>query len=175
MSPFEKAAPGEHSHLEEAVENRVENLVFNYRAAWLLLITLGSLFLGYHALQIKPETGFQKMIPQDHEYIENFNKHKEYVASPNMVRIIVEARSGTIFDAGYLQTLQELNDAVFFLPGVDRAALKFWQIFSTLKMAAIILTGGNRFVTGGTKKNTLALLPQLMPKIHKDIIELLEF
>jgi predicted RND superfamily exporter protein len=124
MSPFEKAAPGEHSHLEEAVENRVENLVFNYRAAWLLLITLGSLFLGYHALQIKPETGFQKMIPQDHEYIENFNKHKEYVASPNMVRIIVEARSGTIFDAGYLQTLQELNDAVFFLPGVDRAALK---------------------------------------------------
>lgn len=124
MSPFENAAPGEHSDLEEAVEGRVENLVFNYRGIWLLLIALGSVFLGYHALQIKPETGFQKMIPQDHEYIENFNKHREYVASPNVVRVIVEAKQGTIFDASYLQALQEINDAVFFLPGVDRAALK---------------------------------------------------
>jgi predicted RND superfamily exporter protein len=124
VKEFEPVAPGEHSQLEEAVEGRVENLVFNYRGWWLLFILACSLFLGYHALQIRPETGFQKMIPQDHEYIENFNKHRQYVASPNVVRIIVEARQGTIFDASYLARLQELNDEVFFLPGVDRAALK---------------------------------------------------
>lgn len=124
MSEFEKDAPGEHSHLEEVVEGRVENLVFNYRGVWLLLIAVASVFLGYQALQIRPEAGFEKMIPQNHEFIENFNKHRQYVASPNVVRIIVEARGGSIFDAGYLASLQEINDAIFFLPGVDRAGLK---------------------------------------------------
>lgn len=124
MNPLENSAPAEHSGFEEAVESRVESLVFDYRGIWLVLITLASLYLGYHALQIRPEAGFQKMIPQDHEYIENFNKHKEYVASPNVVRVIVESKHGTIFDADYLQALQELNDEVFFLPGVDRALLK---------------------------------------------------
>jgi predicted RND superfamily exporter protein len=73
---------------------------------------------------MRPETGFKKMIPQDHEFIENFNKHSEYVASPNVVRIIVEATGGSVFDPDYLATLQAINDEVFFLPGVDRAALK---------------------------------------------------
>jgi predicted RND superfamily exporter protein len=121
---FEKSSPREHSHLEEVVEGRIENLVFNHRFLWLVLILSTSLFLGYHASQMRPETGFKKMIPQDHEFIENFNKHSEYVASPNVVRIIVEATGGSVFDPDYLATLQAINDEVFFLPGVDRAALK---------------------------------------------------
>jgi len=124
MDELEQDAPSEHSHLEEVVESWVENLVFNHRRMWLVLITLASLFLGYQAAQIRPEAGFQKMIPQDHEFIENFNKHKQYVASPNVVRVVVEATGGTIFDPDYLARLQEINDAIFFLPGVDRAALK---------------------------------------------------
>jgi hypothetical protein len=51
------------------------------------------------------------MIPQDHEYIENFNKHKQYVGSANVVRIIVEARQGSILDPQYLATLQEIHGA----------------------------------------------------------------
>ncbi len=121
---FEQSPAGEHSQLEEVVESRVEYLVFNYRGWWLLLILAGSLFLGYHAAQMRPETGFQKMIPQDHEFIENYNKHSQYVASPNVVRVIVEAREGTIFSADYLAKLQTISDEVFFLTGVDRALLR---------------------------------------------------
>jgi len=121
---FERTAPEEHSHLSVLVESRIEKLVFNHRLLWLLLILSTSLFLGYHAVQMRLETGFQKMIPQDHEFIDNYNKHSEYVASPNVVRIIVEARGGSIFDEGYLATLQAVNDDMFFLPGVDRAAQK---------------------------------------------------
>lgn len=124
MVTFEQESPQEHSPLETAVEHRVESLVFNFRRTWLLLILAISVFLGYHALQIKPETGFTKMIPQDHEYIANYNKHSDYVGSANVVRFIFESRDGTIFDAEYLTRLQQLNDEVFFLPGVDRAQLK---------------------------------------------------
>ncbi len=124
MTTFETAAPGEHSHLEETLEGALERLVFGYRPFWLLLITVASVLLGYHALQIRPETGFQKMIPQQHEYIENYNRHSQYVQSPNVVRLVVEVSEGTIFAADYLATLQEISDEVFFIPGVDRAELR---------------------------------------------------
>lgn len=58
---------------------------------------------------------------------------------------------------------------------VDHDSVKFWQVFSNLKMAAITLTGGERYISGRSPKNTLGLLPLLMAKLHQDIIELLEF
>jgi len=140
----ERAAPGEQSQPEEAAEGFFERLVFAHRPLWLLLILVGSLFLGYHASQIRPEAGFQKMIPQDHEYIHNFNKHREYVASPNVVRLIVESKSGDILDADYLAALQAINDEVFFVTGADRALLKsLWT--KNVQWRAVTETG----FTGG--------------------------
>jgi len=124
VTDFEKQAPGEHSEFELVVEGRLEWLVFQNRRLWLLLIAIATVVLGYSALQIKPETGFQKMIPQQHEYIENYNFHKQYTQSPNSLRIVVEARSDTIFNADYLARLQAINDEVFFISGVDRAQLR---------------------------------------------------
>jgi hypothetical protein len=124
VTTFETTAHREHSRIAERLEGMLERLVFGYRPYWLLLIAVASVLLAYHALQIRPEAGFQKMIPQQHEYIENYDKHKQYVQSPNVVRVVVEAKQGTIFDAEYLATVQKINDEVFFIPGVDRAALK---------------------------------------------------
>ncbi|MEE8056873.1 MAG: efflux RND transporter permease subunit [Pseudomonadales bacterium] len=114
----------EHSEFHDVVESSAENVVFNYRVIWLILIAFVSVFLGYHAVQIKLETGFQKMIPKDHLFINNYKKHQQYVQSPNMVRIIVESKQGNIFDETYLETLQKINDETFFISGVDRAAMK---------------------------------------------------
>lgn len=114
----------EHSEFHDTVESRVEKWVFNYRALWLIVIAAASLLLGYHAIQIRPETGFQKMIPWDHRYIENFFKHRDQVQSPNTVRVVVEVKEGAIFTPEYLHTLQKINDEIFFIPGVDRSGLR---------------------------------------------------
>ena len=68
----------------------------------------------------------------------------------------------------FLRRYQELSGRT-----LNPAAIKFWQVFSNLKMAAISLTGAQRYISGAAKKNVLAILPLLMPKIHRDIIELL--
>jgi aminoglycoside phosphotransferase (APT) family kinase protein len=57
---------------------------------------------------------------------------------------------------------------------VDPAALRFWQVFSNVKMAAITLTGAHRYISGKARKNVLAVLPLLMAKLNQDIIELLK-
>jgi aminoglycoside phosphotransferase (APT) family kinase protein len=58
---------------------------------------------------------------------------------------------------------------------LDPAALRFWQVFANFKMAVITLTGTHRYVTGAARKNTLAVISLLMPKLHQDLVELLEF
>lgn len=68
----------------------------------------------------------------------------------------------------FLRRYQELSGRK-----VNPAAVKFWQVFSNVKMAAITLTGAQRYISGASRKNILALLPLLMPKLHRDIIELL--
>ena len=70
----------------------------------------------------------------------------------------------------FLQRYEELSGR-----RVNPAAVKFWQVLCNVKMAAITLTGLHRYLTGGSTKNVMAVLPLLMPKLHRDIIELLAF
>ena len=42
----------------------------------------------------------------------------------NSIRIIVQTTEGDIFDQEFQETLQRINDEVFYIPGVDRAGLQ---------------------------------------------------
>ncbi len=103
----------------------IERALFNNRLAILALCFLTTLFLGGQALDLKLNASFQKMVPTGHSYIVNYlSRQNDLKALGNSVRIAVEVGEGSIFEAGYLKTLQELNDDVFLLPGVDRSFLK---------------------------------------------------
>jgi predicted RND superfamily exporter protein len=100
-------------------------LFFDHRKLWLSVLVVVTLFLGYHAVKIRPQAGFEKMVPLKHPYIQNFLANRADVQGGNIVRIAVEAREGeNIFTDDYLQTLKEVTDEAFFLPGVDRARMK---------------------------------------------------
>ncbi|RJP36354.1 MAG: RND family transporter [Desulfobacteraceae bacterium] len=103
----------------------LENLIFQNRAILLIGFALLTAFLFFHASQIVLNTNFDKMIPKNHPHIANYLSHKEDLKGlGNAVSIAVEAVEGDIFNAEYLDTLQKINDTVFFISGVDRAALK---------------------------------------------------
>lgn len=103
----------------------LEHLVFRNRPALLIFFVLISLWLGYQATGLKPDASFEKMIPGSHPYIQNFITHREDLSGlGNAIRIAVETREGDIFSAEYQELLKQVTDEVFFLPGVDRSALK---------------------------------------------------
>ncbi|QLF94773.1 RND family transporter [Pseudomonas sp. ABC1] len=103
----------------------LERLIFNNRPAVIILCLLASVFLFYQATQIRPSTSFEKMIPLGHPYIQKMIEHRNDLGNlGNTVRISVEAREGTIFDASYMETLRQIHDEVFYIPGVDRSAMK---------------------------------------------------
>lgn len=104
---------------------RLERLFFNHRP-WVLFFSLAiSIVLGLQALKLHLNASFEKTIPTAHPYVAHYLAHKADLAGQgNALRIVLEARQGSIFDKAYLQALQQLNDEVFLIPGVDRPFMK---------------------------------------------------
>jgi predicted RND superfamily exporter protein len=104
----------------------LERLVFNRRLALVLACAVATLVLGYlAATRLVLNANFERMLPQSHPYIQNYLHNKQDLRGlGNAVRVVVENPSGDIFDRRYLDTLKEINDALFLTPGVDRAWMK---------------------------------------------------
>ncbi|WP_343606874.1 MMPL family transporter [Roseateles sp.] len=102
-----------------------ERLLFNHRPWVMLLCLLATLWLGQQALRLTLNASFEKTIPTQHPYIVNYLTHKgDLGGQGNALRIVVEARQGTIYDKRYLDTLQKISDEVYLMPGVDRPFMK---------------------------------------------------
>ncbi len=113
-----------------------ERLFFNHRPWVLALCLLATLVLGWQALGLRLSASFEKTIPASHPYIANFLAHQDALAGGgNALRIAVSAKSGTLFDKAYLETLRQLSDEVFLLPGVDRPFMKSLWTSNTRWMA----------------------------------------
>ena len=59
----------------------MERLVFSHRLTVVVLFLLVTVFLGYQATKIRPDTSFEKMIPLEHPYIVNMLEHQDDMAS----------------------------------------------------------------------------------------------
>lgn len=103
----------------------LERLIFEHRQVLLLLFGVITIILGYQAMGLRPDASFEKMIPTTHPYIANYLENKgDLPGLGNAVRIAVETTRGDIFSAEYLETLQKINDDIFFIPGVDKDAIR---------------------------------------------------
>lgn len=103
----------------------LERLIFNNRPAVIAICLIISIFLFWNAAQVRPETSFEKMIPLKHPYIEKMLEHRNDLANlGNSVRISVENTNGDIFDKDYMETLRQISDEAFYIPGVDRSGLR---------------------------------------------------
>jgi predicted RND superfamily exporter protein len=113
----------------------LERLLFERRPLVLLAFVLVTVVLAWQAVQIRPEASFSKMIPLQHPFIANYLRFEDMLRpQSNVMRVIVENKQGEVFSKNYLERLREINDAIFYLPGVDRGNLKslwtpnvFWQ------------------------------------------------
>ena len=102
-----------------------ERLLFNHRPWVMLLCLLATLWLGQHALRLTLNASFEKTIPTTHPFIVNYLAHKADLGGQgNALRIVVEAKQGTIYDKHYLDVLRKISDEVYLMPGVDRPFMK---------------------------------------------------
>lgn len=112
----------------EKLVNGFESFLFRNRAWVVGIFVFLTLFLGFQASQLKMDAAFIKNIPLHHSYMQTYLKHQKDFGGANSIMVAVEDTSGNIFNANYFDTLKNVHDQLFFIPGVDRAQVK--SIFS---------------------------------------------
>ena len=96
-----------------------------YARAWLTFAVLVVLtvLLGAAATRLEPDAGFEKQIPLAHPYMKVFKEYEKAFGGANLVSVVLMKRQRDatgIYEPAFLDRLQKLTDATFFLPGVDR-------------------------------------------------------
>ena len=99
---------------------RLERLFFGHRATILALLAVLTVVMAFFASQLKMDAGFDKQLPQDHEYVQTFFKFREEVFGANRIIVVVHPRQGEVWTAPALKKLYDVTQAVMFLPGIDR-------------------------------------------------------
>jgi uncharacterized protein len=106
---------------DRASGSLLERAFFNQRLWVIALCVLTTAFLALQLPRLHMNANFERMIPSAHPFIDNYRSHKDDLAGQgNVVRIVVEHVGGSILDAGYLRTLQKINDEVYLTAGVNR-------------------------------------------------------
>ncbi len=99
---------------------RLERLLFENRAAVLGALAALTAVMAAFAVQLRMDAGFDKQLPQGHEYIQTFFQFREEVFGANRIVVVVHPRQGEIWTAPALKKLYDVTQSVMFLPGVDR-------------------------------------------------------
>ena len=110
---------------DAASGTRLERLIFNHRLWIVVVCAILTLCLGFAATKSNVSASYERMMPQSSPFIRNYLANIDSLRSlGNSVRVVVENRHGTIYDAAYLKTLRAINDKIYLVPGVDRPFVK---------------------------------------------------
>ena len=99
---------------------RLERVLFAHRGVTLAALVLFTAVMGGFASQLRMSAGFDKQLPQNHEYVQTFQQYRDQVFGANRIVVVVHARQGDMWNAAFLRKLNDVTQAVMFLPGVDR-------------------------------------------------------
>jgi predicted RND superfamily exporter protein len=97
-----------------------ERLIFGNRAAVLAALALVTAVAAVFAARLHMTAGFGKQLPLGHEYTETFVKYKDVLFGANRLVVVVHARKGDVWNPQSLKKLNEVTQALMYLPGVDR-------------------------------------------------------
>jgi predicted RND superfamily exporter protein len=144
----------------------IESFVFRWRALLIAFFALLTILMGWFASKTYVDASFSKMLPQDHPYIETFLEHPEF-GGANRIVIALMAKDGNIFTPEFFATLERATDAVFFLPGVDRAQVQ--SLFTPNVRYVEVVDGG--FAGGDVIPADFTPTPENFARVRENIIK----
>ncbi len=118
----------------------LETWLFSHRRAVLAAFALISVALIGTATQLSVDAGFEKRLPRDHPFMQVFGRYQGEFGGVNRVLVVVKANAGDIYTAPFMKTLKDVTDAVFFLPGVNKASVR--SLFTPNTRFIEVIEGG---------------------------------
>ncbi len=153
--------------MSQSLAATLERLVFAKRHLILVSFAIVTAIMGYFALQLRPDAGFEKSIPLKHPYMQTFVEHQAEFGGANRILIALSVRDGDIFSADFFRALKAVTDEVFFLPGVDRARVR--SIFTpNVRFVEIVEDG---FTGGNIVPADFAPTPKGLEQVRQNILK----
>jgi predicted RND superfamily exporter protein len=104
---------------------RLERLIFDRKPLVLVLFALATAFFLYSATtHLRVDAAFSKQLPLEHPYMKTFLDYYDDFGGADRVIVALIAEDGDMFDAEFFEALKTATDAVFFIPGIDRAKVQ---------------------------------------------------
>jgi hypothetical protein len=144
---------------------QVATTIFKFRIHALTLVALVTLFLGYHAGNLEVATDFSKMVPQGHDYMENYRPFRQIFGGGNQVRVSVSRSEESILDPEFLKKLKQINEDVFFVKGIDRRTVRSMVSPETL----VVIIDEEGFNLGPVVPHIIPETEEGLAKIEKNI------
>ncbi len=111
--------------MNAGIVGRLERLIFGNRKTVIGIFALITVFMAYTAItQLRIDTAYSKQLPTKHEYMQTFRDYYDQFGGADRVVVAVMAKDGDMFDPQFFEILDDVTDAVFFIPGVDRAKVQ---------------------------------------------------
>lgn len=102
---------------------RLAAAIIRYRLLLLAGFFLLTALFFSQALRTRVDTGFNKRLPLEHEYIQTYLQYQEQFGGANRILIALRVPRGDIYTPAFFDLLREATDATFFLPGIDRPSV----------------------------------------------------
>lgn len=142
-----------------------EPMIFNRRWATLLVLGLATLFFGYHATQLRMDTGFDKQLPLGHPYMGIYHQYQSEFGGANIVLLAVMQKNGDIYTPEFMDSLRKATDAVYFTPGVDRSRVS--SLFTpNVRYMEVVESG---FQGGNVVPADFKPTPEMLAKVRSNV------
>ena len=102
----------------------LETRLFHRRGAVLGVLAVLTVVMGFFAVQLRMDAGFEKQLPLGHEYIETFKQYRDDLLGANRLTFVVRPRDGKLWTRTSLTRLFDVTQAVMFLPNVSRGSVQ---------------------------------------------------
>lgn len=146
----------------------LENLIFRYRGVILLLFLVATAFMLNSAMQLKVDAGFHKLLPLSHPYMQTFVDYESEFGGANRILVALIRHDGEdIFEPGFFETLRQVTDEVFFIPGIDRARVT--SLFTpNVRFIEIVEDG---FAGGNVIPDNFAPTPEMFERVRGNVVK----
>jgi predicted RND superfamily exporter protein len=104
--------------------SRLESFVFGRRLVLAIGFVALTVVMAVFCSRLHVDASFNKQLPSDHPYIQTFIKYQDQFGGANRVVIALMAQQGDIFNREFFNTLKDVTDEVFFMPGVVRSQVQ---------------------------------------------------
>ncbi len=146
---------------------RLEQVIFDRRGAVLLVFALLTLFMGFSASKLRPDAGFEKSIPLGHPYMQTFIEHQAEFGGANRIIVALSVEEGDIFTAEFFQTLKDVTNAIYYIPGVDRSQVTS-LVTPNVRFVEVVDDG---FAGGNVVPANFSATPEELEQVRRNVLK----